>query len=53
MAVNNLKEREIWSLPKASGFREFVDKTWLQLYQVYYLTAYQVKEACTINARHF
>ena len=53
MAINKLKEHEIWSLPKASGFRQWVDKTWLQLYQVCYLTAYQPKEACTSNARHF
>ena len=39
MEVNKLKQHEIWSLPKASGFRDWVDKTWLQLYQVCYLTA--------------
>ena len=27
MAVNKLKEHEIWRLPKASGFRDWVDKT--------------------------
>ena len=31
MAENKLKEHEIWLLPKASGFRDWVDKTWLQL----------------------
>ena len=44
MAVNKLKEHQIWSLPKASGFRDWNDKTWLQLYQVCYLTACQLKE---------
>ena len=34
IAVNKLKEHEVWSFPKPSGFRDWVDKTWLQLYQV-------------------
>ena len=53
MAANKLKEHEIWLLPKASGFRDWVDKTWLQLYQACYLTACQPKEVCASNAHHF
>ena len=53
MAVNKLKEHEIWSLPKASGFQDWVDKTWLQLYQVCCLTACQLKEAFASYAHHF
>ena len=44
MAVNKLKEHEVWSLPRASAFRDWLNKTWLQLSQVSYLTACQLKE---------
>ena len=53
IAVNKLKEHEIWSFPKASRFRDWVDKTWLQLYQVSYLATCQPNKACASNARHF
>ena len=33
-AVKELKSHEIWALPKAAGFREWVKKTWLSTYQV-------------------
>ena len=53
MAVNKLKEHEIWSLPKASGFRDWVDKTWLQLYQVCFLAVCQLKETFASNTHQF
>ena len=53
MAVNKLKQHEIWPLSKASGFGDWVDKTWLQLYQVCYLTVCQPREASTSNTHHF
>ena len=53
MAINKVKQHEIWSLPKASGFRDRVDKTWLQLHQICYLIACQLKEACASNAQDF
>ena len=52
MVVNKLKEHEIWPLPKASGFRDWVDKTSLQLYQACYLTTCQLKEAFASNTHH-
>ena len=33
-AVNKLKSHEIWALPKAVGFREWVEKTGLSTYKV-------------------
>ena len=53
MAVNKLKQYEIWPLSKASGFGDWVDKTWLQLYQVCYLTVCQPREASASNTHHF
>ena len=53
MAVIKLKEHEIWSLPKASRFRDWVDKTWLQLYQVCFLAACQLKETFASNTHQF
>ena len=53
VAVNKLEEHKIQSLPKASGFRDWVEKTWLQLYQVCSLTACQPKETCASNTHHF
>ena len=44
MTVNKLKEHKVWSLPKVSAFRDWINKTWLQLSQVCYLTACQLKE---------
>ena len=32
--VKELKSREIWALPTAAGFREWVEKTCLSTYQV-------------------
>ena len=31
--VKELKSREIWALPKAVGFREWVEKKWLSTYR--------------------
>ena len=53
LVVNKLKEHEIWPLPKASGFRDWVYKTWLQFYQACYLTACQFKDAFASNTHHF
>ena len=33
-AVKELKSHEIWALPKAAGFREWVEKTCLSTYKV-------------------
>ena len=33
-AEKELKSREIWVMSKAASFREWVDKTWLQIHQV-------------------
>ena len=33
-AVKESKSHEIWALPKAPGFRGWVEKTWLSTYQV-------------------
>ena len=32
--VKELKSHEIWALPKAGGYREWVGKIWLSTYQV-------------------
>ena len=32
--VKELKSHEIWALPKAVGFREWVEKKWLSTYRV-------------------
>ena len=33
-AEKELKRHEIWVMPKAASFRDWVDKTWLPIHQV-------------------